>query len=472
MAGEMRCRDNGAVTDDTREGRAERTRARREERTRDAREPRTRAGDRSSAAPDEPAWQVTPPPGWRPRPPALVVPGTLANTLLRSTLAAITAVSVLATLLRLAPTYPLAVDIEIPLRAADRWLHGGQPYLASSFAVTSGPGQPFLYPPFVLPFVAPFATLPLEPVAIAWGALSLGAAVWTLRRLGMPAWTWPLALAWAPYLQPLLGLNVQVLLFAAFVALLVDRPGQAPSAPDGASILARVRPIRDRDVSADHSAPETAAEVRPRPALVDGVLGVFIALLKTSQVHPWVYLLRRRPKAGVLGVIAAVSLVLVTLPLTGLPIWFDWLAQARRAAQPGLSVGGISLLHFLPFPLAVAGGLLSVLLVFAVPRRHAAAWVGLLTLIGSPDLHFFGLLFAIPAMLIVRREIALAAALAISTYTTLGAWLGVVLVLAALASSYAHPALLELVGEVGQYADHVAGSIRRVLPVARPSRRR
>jgi len=176
---------------------------------------------------------------------------------------------------------------------------------------------------------------------------------------------------------------------------------------------------------------------------VDGALGVFVAVLKASQVQPWVYLLRRRPRAALLGAAAAAVLVAATLPLTGVGAWFDWFAQARHAAQPGLDVGGISLIHYLPFPLGVVLGASTVLLVFAVPPRHAGAWVGLLTILGSPDLHFFGLLFALPAMLTVRREVGLVAALAISFYETGGAWIGIGVVAAALLLSTWRPALLE-----------------------------
>src|SRR6476646_1560338 len=44
------------------------------------------------------------------------------------------------------------VDLESPLRAADRWLAGAPPYNPEGF--TAGPGvvQPFLYPPYTLPF--------------------------------------------------------------------------------------------------------------------------------------------------------------------------------------------------------------------------------------------------------------------------------------------------------------------------------
>ncbi len=359
-----------------------------------------------------------------PRPPTrplseIVVVGTLPNRALRLGLAAATVVSILGTAWSLLRTYPLTVDLEIPLRATQRWIHGAPPYLASSFQVTSGPGQPFLYPPFLLPLLAPFAALPQAPVALTWALVSVAAALWTCRRLGLPWWSWPIALAWPPFAQALLGLNVQVLLFAAFVALFYDRPAAAAQPSD--QDLAR----------------------SPRPAAVDGALAACLALLKTSQLHPWLYLARRRPRAALLGLAVAVALVLATLPFTGLGLWFDWLAQVRHAAQPGLAVGGISLLHDVPLPLALAIDGATLLLVFAVPAEHAGAWVGLLTLVGSPNLHVFGLLFALPALLAVRREIGLAAALAISFYTVPGAWTGVALVAGALLLSTRWPALLE-----------------------------
>jgi Glycosyltransferase family 87 len=357
----------------------------------------------------------------------VLVRGTPANMLLRATLALAVGASVVSTFTGFLRSYPIAVDLQIPLRAAERWIHGGQPYMASSFQVTSGPGQPFLYPPFVLPVVAPFAALPEPAVTVAWAAICLVVATWTCDRLGLPAWAWPFVLAWPPYAQALLGLNVQVLLFAAFVALFYDRPRATPAPSEPPAT-----PLREHD-----------PELSSRPPLVDGALGVVVALLKTSQVHPWIYLLRTRPRAALLGAGAAVLLVAATLPLTGVRAWLDWLVQARHAAQPGLDVGGISLIHFLPFPLGIVVGAGTVLLLLAVPPRNAGAWVGLLTVVGSPDLHFFGLLFALPAMLTVRREIGLVAALAISFYETGGAWIGIGVVAIGLLLSRWRPALLE-----------------------------
>ena len=63
--------------------------------------------------------------------------------------------------------------------------------------------------------------------------------------------------------------------------------------------------------------------------------------------------------------------------------------------------------------------------VWFVPRERAGAWVGLLSVVGSLSLHIFGLLFLVPAMLLIRREAALMAAIFIATYSYEGAWAGI-----------------------------------------------
>ena len=49
-------------------------------------------------------------------------------------------------------------------------------------------------------------------------------------------------------------------------------------------------------------------------------------------------------------------------------------------------------------------------------------------IVGNPSLRMFGLLMLLPGMLVVRREIALLAALCVASYTLPGLWLGVLLV--------------------------------------------
>jgi hypothetical protein len=71
-----------------------------------------------------------------------------------------------------------------------------------------------------------------------------------------------------------------------------------------------------------------------------------------------------------------------------------------------------------------------------VPSRHAAAWLGLLMIVGNPSLRVFGLLYLLPGMLLIRREIALIAALLAATYTSVGWWVAVLLVGGTLALAY------------------------------------
>jgi hypothetical protein len=299
---------------------------------------------------------------------------------------------------RLLAGYPIGVDLEIPLRAAERWLAGGDPYPLSAFSAPSGPDLPFLYPPFVLPFLAPLTFLPREIVVVAWWILLIGAAYGSARRLGLGVIVAGVVLLWPPYLEALLGGNIQIFLFAAYVVLM-HRDGRQLDPAD-----------------------------RERPAAVDGILGAFVAALKVSQVHAWVYVLRRRPAAAVIGVAVFGLIALVTLPLVGLPLWFDWLSQASRSGDPSWPYIGAPLSIFVGLPIALVFTVLSVVAVFFVPPRRASAWIGILMLIGAPSLHMFALLFLLPAMVLIRREIALVAAILVATYFATWIWIAIVLV--------------------------------------------
>ena len=289
-------------------------------------------------------------------------------------------------------SYPAMVDIEIPLRAADRWIQGSQPYLASSFAAPVGYDLPFLYPPVVLPFLVPLTLLPRAIVLAAWAAFVLAAAVFTLRRLGVAWLLVPPVLAWPPFAEGILGGNVQVLLVAAFVAVFV--PGPAPRIGRGADLQA-------------------------------GVLAAIIPAFKVSQPHAWFGLLRDRRRAALLGALGVAAIVAVTLPLVGVQLWADWLEQLKRAADPTWRLAGASLTAGLPAAvgLAVLGATVAGTLV--VPRPRLAAWVGALTVVGAPSLRMFGVLFLLPALVRIRLEIALVAALLVATYTLQGLWAGV-----------------------------------------------
>ena len=214
--------------------------------------------------------------------------------------------------LALVRTPHLGVDIEIPLRAADRWLAGGEPYQAQAFASGSGATLPFLYPPVVLPLFAPLSWLPRAPVL--WGAflVMLVAAVAAARRLRIP-WVWiPLVLLYRPFLEGIVHANLTILTFLAFVILFYRRSG-SPWRPD------------PRDVS------------RPDESVVEiGALATFIGAVKVSQPHAWLFVLHYRWRAAVIGALAVAVLVALTLPLTGDPALVRLDRPAAAGGQPGV----------------------------------------------------------------------------------------------------------------------------------------
>ncbi len=340
-----------------------------------------------------------------------------AERLLRPVLVIVLIAVITVDAVHLLLTHPWAVDLVIPLRAAERWVHGGQPYLPESFRVGPGYDLPFLYPPVFLPFLAVLAALPFWLVTAAWYLLQVAVAVWTGRRLAIP-WPWlALVLLWPPYFEALLGGNSQVLLFGAFVALLYGR----------ATAGARWQPSERDPRSAD------------RPAVVDGLLGAVSGAVKVSQVQPWVYLLRRRPPAAIVGAAIVGLVLLASVALTGLTAWTDWLAQLGRASDPAWPLVGSSYLQYLPAPLAWGIVLASVLLALVVPPRHAAAWLGILMIAGNPSLRIFSMLYLLPGLLRVRREVALLAALLVASYFPPALWLATVLVGAALVLGRSRP---------------------------------
>lgn len=326
-------------------------------------------------------------------------------------LIAILAVVVVWALWQLVTGYPIGVDLEIPLRAAERWLRGEDPYPPDAFHAPNGPNLPFLYPPFLLPLIAPLTVLPRAAVSVAWAILLVAAGWFAGRRLGLGPVVAALALLWPPFAEGILGGNVQILLFAAFATLMYRAGRQLDPADD------------------------------ERPALVGGVLAAFVGAVKVSQVHVWVYVLRRRRFAAVLGLAPFIVIAIATLPLVGLDVWVAWASQAGRSGDPAWAPVGAPLSVFIGQPIALVLSVVSVAAVFVVPTRQAGAWIGVLALIGAPSLHMFGLLFLLPAMRQVRREVGLAAAILITTYDAVAIWVAILLVAWTLAAGYRWPTL-------------------------------
>ncbi|HEX7497099.1 MAG TPA: glycosyltransferase family 87 protein [Candidatus Limnocylindrales bacterium] len=304
--------------------------------------------------------------------------------------------------------FPAGIDFEIPLRAASRFVAGGQPYPPSAMLVRGGPDLPFLYPPYVLPLLAPIAGLPRDFVTGLWLILGAAAAVWTCRRLGIPWLAVPCVMAWPPFSEALVTGNVQILSFAAFVALLYE-----PA--DGRARYRTLNPSQDAR---------------------NGIIAVAVGVLKVAQMLPVLYLLRRRQRAALIGVAALAVLTIALLPLTGISLYGDWLSQLRRAADPGWTIGGVALGRGIGLPdvVLVACG---IALALSVRGRDAVAWLGIAMLVATPSVHGYTFLFLLPGLLTIRRDFSLViAAMYLGNYHTDTWWLGCLLVVCSLLAAH------------------------------------
>ena len=298
----------------------------------------------------------------------------------------------------------MALDLIIPLQAAARWLDGGTVYLADAFA-NAQLLPPFLYPPFVLPVVAPLTLVPEELVRWGWlapldraggtGRASPGDAVVADPAPGALGADARCDLGWQRQHPALRGVRLRV--------------------------LARSRRHDLRAVPVDIDA---HGAVTPRI----GFLAAAVASVKASQVQPWLAVLRRSPRSALVGIVPWVGLVLVTLPLVGVALYGDWLAQVGRASDAAWPAMGPSLLAYLPGGVFLGLTLASFVLALWLRGPDTAAWLGLLILIVTPNMHDSSALFMLPAMLLVRREFALLAVILTTTHTYQGWWLGIAIV--------------------------------------------
>jgi hypothetical protein len=346
--------------------------------------------------------------------------GAPANRLLRFALASVAVALTAYVFIRLVEIHALANDFAIPLAATERWLAGGTPYDPASLEVTSGPGLPFLYPPFVLPLLAPLTLLPDVVVLWAWRGICLAAAIFACRRLRIPWPVVPLILLSRPFAEGILAGNIQIVLFAAFVAAFF-RPAPGP---------ADMRPV-----AADLVDPAT-------PALRPSILTAAIGAIKLSQPQPWAYLLAARWRAALAGAAILAGLVALTVPITGLAIWADWLAQVERAVGNG-GPAGMALSSYLGLTAGVGLLVASLVAVVLVRRREAGVWVGVLTVIGATSVHAHVFTYLLPAWLTIRREIALIAAIFGASLWDRGVWTAAFIVIGTLVLARWWPALRE-----------------------------
>ena len=87
----------------------------------------------------------------------------------------------------------VGIDGRLYYRAAQTWLAGGDPWTAYTATNTRPPSGQYIHemfvgpPPTVLAFV-PFVWIPETLFVVGWLAVTVAAAVYTIRRLGLPIW--------------------------------------------------------------------------------------------------------------------------------------------------------------------------------------------------------------------------------------------------------------------------------------------
>lgn len=354
---------------------------------------------------------------------SLLGPGSRATTLIRAGLGfAVVAASVATD--RAVTLFPLGIDVMIPLAAADRWLAGATTYLPDGF---TDPNilPPFLYPPFILPLVAPLTSLPEEAVRFAATLVALITAIAVARRLAVGWALIPFVLLWEPMFGAIWGGNVQIVLFAAFVVTFWRAPGR-------------------HDLRPEPRALDPPGVVTPRI----GWYAATVASVKATQLQVWLAIARRSPKAAILGTLPWAVLVLVTLPIVGIPLYLDWISQVSRASDPTWPAMGPSLLRYLPTSVVVGLTVASFVAALWIRGRDTGAWIGLLMLLVAPNMHDFQGLFLLPAMLRIRREFALVAAFLTATATAQGWWLGIAIVVVGMLVGLRWPEMYEPTMEV------------------------
>jgi hypothetical protein len=182
-----------------------------------------------------------------------------------------------------------------------------------------------------------------------------------------------------------------------------------------------------------------AAGWRWGPALVLG--GVF----KAQAAVPSLWLLRdRRWRGFALGCSIVAGLILVTLPLTGVAIYGDWL-RGLQAFEGTIRrfplIQGVALQHYVPQVAAVVFAVATVIAAAAASGRMGLARFGLASIAASPTVYVHGLTFILPAALFLDAA-SLWLILGLVP-TTLGAWVAIavagVALLAGLVRSSAGP---------------------------------
>jgi len=273
-------------------------------------------------------------------------------------------------------------DLQVYLAAGHHALAGQPIYLTAPLAALPARAADdfFLYPPPLIPFFELLAKLPYRLVSPAWLVGMAAAALLAFRLLGL-SWRWSmLLLAFPPLAKGFESGNVASLLFLIM-----------------------------------------AAGFRFGPGVVAG------SLFKVQSVIPVAWLVReRRWRDLVAGGLVVAALCAVSLPLTGIGAWRDWLAGLgyRAQSQDALPIlYGASIARLLPPAVFVAVALAAVAAVFFVRGRRGLAASGIATIVASPTLWPHGFVLALPALLGAPSAALAWAGLGLGTFDNVGPWL-------------------------------------------------
>jgi hypothetical protein len=162
---------------------------------------------------------------------------------------------------------------------------------------------------------------------------------------------------------------------------------------------------------------------------------VIAAIFKLYSGLAALWLIReRRLGQLLLGIGLVIVAIAVTIPLTGLDRWREWLAglDLYRASQPLLpaSLYGFGLPRFVPF---VGFAAVGVAVILAALRRRGCvglARLGLATVVASPSLYAHGLIVGLPALLLLGSPWIWAVLGLTSVAPGLGWWIAIVVVVA------------------------------------------
>jgi hypothetical protein len=282
------------------------------------------------------------------------------------------------------PYQPLR-DIHLYLDAGSQALSGASPYAQGPIRSAANLERlPFVYPPPTIPLFELLASVP-RPIADAiWVAASIAAVVAALWLLGVRGRWLIVLLAWPPFAVGIAVGNV-----ASFTFLLY------------------------------------AAGFRAGVALVLG--GVF----KPQSTIPALWLVRERrwrPAAAGIGIVAA--LALITVPLTGLHAWADWLNalgffEDSFRTFPWLQ--GLSLTYWLGGNVATIATVVAIGLALLRGGRNGLARFGLASVVASPTLSLHGLSPALAGAFVLGPEL-LWFVLGLGAWRVESTWLAVAIV--------------------------------------------